>query len=151
MIADGSIRASDAFPVDRFLFELNSSRVAAPFEGMRFVNMVLDGAGLGNGILAVGCAHFLYDGLWVFGFNSYGLHMFNGFEYYVTNSWISGGDTSDETTCVKHNATGVAIEASDSSITDSVVFCTKLGIYLNAGTDWCWFLLWLIPADTYPC
>eukprot|EP00730_Choanoeca_flexa_P019738 TRINITY_DN9650_c0_g1_i3.p1 TRINITY_DN9650_c0_g1~~TRINITY_DN9650_c0_g1_i3.p1 ORF type:complete len:293 (+),score=23.39 TRINITY_DN9650_c0_g1_i3:86-964(+) len=139
IFADGSIRASTRFPPGQYMFEFNSSRVAAPFEGIRIHNLILDGNGIANGILGSDCAHTLIDGVWVYGFYDYGIHFIRGFEYYVTNSWVSGGDTSDQSVCMKHNATGIAMEASDSSITDTVVFCTKLGIYLNGGeTYFCW-------------
>ena len=135
---DGTLRASKTFPAGRYLVEVNVTAAQWPkqtFEGVSFRNVVFDGAGHASGLACTYCNHITIDGCWFYRFVVNGFLAYDGHENYVSNSWFSQCDFNDNTTPLTANGTGVSLQSSDSSVVDSVIFCTKLGILVTAGNS----------------
>lgn len=135
---DGTLRASKKFPAGRYLVEVNVTAAQWPkqtFEGVSFRNVLFDGAGHASGLACAYCNHITVDGCWFYRFLVNGFLAYDGHENYVSNSWFSQCDFDDNTTPLTANGTGVSLQSSDSSIVDSVIFCTKLGILVTAGNS----------------
>eukprot|EP01043_Picozoa_sp_COSAG02_P062634 COSAG02_NODE_8690_length_2478_cov_2.378731_1_plen_316_part_00 len=135
---DGTLRASKKFPAGRYLVEVNVTAAQWPkqtFESVSFRNILFDGAGHASGLACVYCNHITVEGCWFYRFLVNGFLAYDGHANYVSNSWFSQCGFNDNATPLTANGTGVSLQSSDSSIVDSVIFCTKLGILVTAGNS----------------
>ena len=54
-------------------------------------------------------------------------------QFYVDDTWASQATFALSPGTCGGNGTGIQLQQSDGSVTNSVIFCTKLGIHLNGG------------------
>jgi hypothetical protein len=132
-VRGGTLRAARNFPVSGFLFELRYTSKSY-VENAAFHDVVFDGGrGLrGGGLLSVDNLHMRVQGCWFLRFGTVGLSVRDGHEFYVDDTWASQATFAGLGTC-GGNGTGIQLQQSDGSVTNSVIFCTKLGIHLNGG------------------
>ena len=99
-----------------------------------FHDVVFDGgAGLrGGGLLSVENLHVRVQGCWFLRFGTVGLFVLNGHELYVDDTWASQATFAGLGTC-GGNGTGMELRQADASVSNSVIFCTKLGVHLDGG------------------
>lgn len=132
LVRDGTLRASATFPSDGFLLVLNGT-ASQHVENVGFSNLVFDGGNgqRGGGLYSQENIHVRVDGCWFLRFGSVGLSVLNGHETYVDNTWVSQA-TFQGPSCYE-NGTGISLKQADASISNVVIFCTKLGIRLDGG------------------
>jgi len=132
-VRGGTLRASSTFPNSRFLLELNYTE-GSYVENAVFTDVVFDGGrGLrGGGLCSVENLHVRVQGCWFLRFGTTGLFVLNGHELYVDDTWLSQATFAGDGTC-GGNGTGIELRQADGSVTNSVIFCTKLGVHLDGG------------------
>eukprot|EP00039_Didymoeca_costata_P014245 m.228217 g.228217 ORF g.228217 m.228217 type:complete len:514 (+) comp15976_c1_seq20:160-1701(+) len=135
-IRDGTLLASNTFPMDRYLVEMNCSNATnEPYvEGVIFSNMVFDGGEgqRGGGVFSQLNIHVQVVTCWFLRFGTTGFNALVGHELYIDESYFS----QDVFGCPegnKGNGTGIVLDQADASVVNSVILCTKLGIHVNGG------------------
>eukprot|EP00040_Diaphanoeca_grandis_P013918 m.70316 g.70316 ORF g.70316 m.70316 type:complete len:537 (+) comp24210_c0_seq1:213-1823(+) len=132
-VRGGTLRAASTFPETGFLLELNYTE-GSYVENAVFEDMVFDGGRelRGGGLCTVENLHVRVQGCWFLRFGTTGLYVLNGHELYVDDTWLSQATFAGDGTC-GGNGTGIQLMQADGSVSNSVIFCTKLGIHLDGG------------------
>lgn len=134
-ISGGTLRASEDFPIDRYIIELNdeSSKLPYIFEFITLKDLLLDCNYRGGAIAVVNSLRTSIDNCYITRFgDTNGILVQRGHETYIRNSFIgqhitAGGDRGER------NFTGVAVNlaGNDNAVTDSVIFSAAIGIMIT--------------------
>ncbi|KAJ3693514.1 hypothetical protein LUZ60_008994 [Juncus effusus] len=133
-IIGGSLRASDNFPTDKYLIELNSdsSSSSYAYEYITLKDLMLDANYRGGGIAVINSIRTTIDNCYIVHFMSDGIKAQGGHETFVRNCFIgqhiTAGNDSGE-----RNFTGVGINlmGPDNAVTDTVIFSAATGILVT--------------------
>ncbi|CAN6453786.1 unnamed protein product [Victoria cruziana] len=132
LVHGGSVRASDVFPADGYLIELQSSSSAYGFEDITFKDLMLDANYRGGGISIVNSLRTTIDNCYVSHFMSDGILVKGGHETYIHNSFLgqhitAGGDPGEK----NFSGTGINLMGNDNAVTDVVIFSAQIGILIS--------------------
>ncbi|XP_028553895.1 polygalacturonase QRT3-like, partial [Dendrobium catenatum] len=129
-IHSGSLLASNIFPPDRYLIELNGSTSSAfSFEYITLAGLMLDSNFRGGGIAVVDSLRVIIDGCYIVHFTTDGVLIRNGHENLIRNCYIgqhitAGSDPGER----KFTGTAVQLNGNDNAVTDVVIFSAAVGI-----------------------
>ncbi|KAJ8758641.1 hypothetical protein K2173_000362 [Erythroxylum novogranatense] len=132
VIKGGTLRASDKFPMDRYLIELLSpDKNGVVYEGITFRDVLFDSGYHGGGLMIVNSARIRITDCLFIHFTSQGILVKGGHEVYISDSFLGqkpnvGGDPDER------HFTGTAIElhSNDNAITDVAIFSAAIGVLL---------------------
>ncbi|XP_038980565.1 polygalacturonase QRT3-like [Phoenix dactylifera] len=134
-IHSGSLRASDEFPTDRYLIELDSTNSASSgfsYEYVTLDGLMLDSNFRGGGIAVVNSLRTTIDNCYIVHFTSDGIMVRSGHETYIRNSFlgqhITAGNDPDEK---DFSGTGINLAGNDNAVTDVVIFSAAIGILVS--------------------
>ncbi|KAL0917190.1 hypothetical protein M5K25_012237 [Dendrobium thyrsiflorum] len=129
-IHSGSLLASNNFPPDRYLIELNGSTSSTySFEYITLAGLMLDSNFRGGGIAVVDSLRVIIDGCYIVHFSTDGVLIRNGHDNLIRNSYIgqhitAGSDPGEP----KFTGTAVQLNGNDNAVTDVVIFSAAVGI-----------------------
>ncbi|PKA56070.1 Polygalacturonase QRT3 [Apostasia shenzhenica] len=142
-IHGGSLRASDDFPANRYIIELQSyspssgiSPSAYHYEFVTLSGLMLDANFRGGGIAVVNSLRTLIDGCYIVHFTSDGISVHGGHETFIRSSFLgqyitAGGDHREKT----FSGTGIRLMGNDNSVTDVVIFSAETGILIAGAAN----------------
>jgi hypothetical protein len=95
-IIGGSLHASDAFPTDRYLIELNSdsSSSSNPYEYITLRDLLLNSNYRGGGISVINSLRTTIDNCYIVHFMSDGIRVQGGHETFIRNCFLGQHITS---------------------------------------------------------
>ncbi|GAB4840930.1 hypothetical protein Ancab_021690 [Ancistrocladus abbreviatus] len=134
VVTSGSLRASGAFPDDRYLIELPPSSPAGTiiFEDITFRDILLDSNDRGGGLSIVNSARIRINNCYFLHFTTQGLLVQSGHETFISSSFLGqhetvGGDPAERT----FSGTAIDLASNDNAITDVAIFSAATGIILR--------------------
>ncbi|XP_031499637.1 polygalacturonase QRT3-like isoform X2 [Nymphaea colorata] len=132
LVHGGSLRASDDFPADGYLIELQPSSSSYAFEDITFKDLMLDANYRGGGMSIVNSLRTTIDNCYVSHFMSDGILVKGGHETYIHNSFLgqhitAGGDPGEKS----FSGTGINLMGNDNAVTDVVIFSAQTGILIS--------------------
>lgn len=154
VIHGGTLRASENFPMDRYLIELWSSTdgilngslngdelaaatkdadfYAASYEYVTLRDLMLDANFRGGGILVINSLRTNIDSCYISHFMSYGIMVQGGHETYIRNCFLGQHITAGASP-IEKEFSGVAISlmGNDNAVTDVVIFSAAVGISVS--------------------
>ncbi|KAK8971064.1 Polygalacturonase QRT3 [Platanthera guangdongensis] len=130
---DGSLRASDNFPADRYVIELrsNTSQSSGNFnsEFVTISGIMVDANNRGGGISVLNSLRTTIIGCYIVHFSTDGIHIDSGHETLITNSFIGQHITAGGSWLEKqYSGTGIRLMSNDNAITDVIIFSAAVGI-----------------------
>ncbi|XP_013597828.1 PREDICTED: polygalacturonase QRT3 [Brassica oleracea var. oleracea] len=135
LISGGTLRASDDFPVDKYLIELNdeSSKLQYIFEYITLRDLLIDCNYRGGAIAVINSLRTSIDNCYITRFgDTNGILVQKGHETYIRNSFLgqhitAGGDKGER----NFSGTAVNLVGNDNAITDTVVFSAAIGVMIS--------------------
>ncbi|OIV91653.1 hypothetical protein TanjilG_26506 [Lupinus angustifolius] len=148
VVKEGTLRASDSFPTDRYLVELiapasmhknrysNSINLQQIreiyYEAITFRDILFDSRYRGGGISIVDSARIRINNCFFLHFITEGILVQRGHETYVSNCFLGqhstvGGDEWEK----EFSGTAIDIASNDNAITDVAIFSAAIGIVLR--------------------
>ncbi|KAJ0020858.1 hypothetical protein Pint_32447 [Pistacia integerrima] len=132
MIHSGTLRASDAFPINGHLIELKSSSNSFSSEFITLKDLMLDSNFRGGGVAVINSLRTTIDNCYISHFTTNGISIQDGHETIVTNSFIGqyinvGGDIREK----EFSGIGININGNDNVITDVVIFSASIGVMVQ--------------------
>ncbi|CAA7020932.1 unnamed protein product [Microthlaspi erraticum] len=135
LISGGTLRASDDFPVDKYLIELKdeASKLQYIFEYITFRDLLIDCNYRGGAIAVINSLRTSIDNCYITRFgNTNGILVQSGHETYIRNTFLgqhitAGGDRGER------NFTGTAVNlmGNDNAVTDTVIFSAAIGVMIS--------------------
>ncbi|CAN8325358.1 unnamed protein product [Cochlearia groenlandica] len=136
LISGGTLKASDDFPTDKYLIELNdeSSKLQYIFEYITLRDLLIDCNYRGGAIAVVNSLRTSIDNCYItrFGDDANGILVQKRHETYIRNSFLgqhvtAGGDGGER------NFSGVAVNlmGNDNAVTDTVIFSASVGVMIS--------------------
>lgn len=134
-ISGGTLRASNDFPVDKYLIELNdeSSKLQYIFEYITLRDLLIDCNYRGGAIAVVNSLRTSIDNCYITRFgDTNGILVKKGHETYIRNSFLgqhitAGGDRGER----NFSGTAVNLMGNDNAVTDTVIFSAKIGVMIT--------------------
>ncbi|KAL1205279.1 Polygalacturonase QRT3 [Cardamine amara subsp. amara] len=135
VISGGTLRASDDFPVDNYLIELNDekSKLQYIFEYITLRDLLIDCNYRGGAIAVINSLRTSIDNCYITRFgDTNGILVQKGHETYIRNSFLgqhitAGGDKGE-----KHfSGTAVNLMGNDNAVTDTVIFSAAVGVMIS--------------------
>ncbi|KAF3325745.1 polygalacturonase QRT3 [Carex littledalei] len=130
-IIGGSLRASETFPTDRYLIELNSNRSSSSYlyDYITLKDLLLDSNYRGGGIAVINSLRTTIDNCYIVHFMSDGIRVQGGHETFVRNCFLgqhitAGNDPGER----NFTGTGINLMGNDNAVTDTVIFSAATGI-----------------------
>ncbi|KAJ3698522.1 hypothetical protein LUZ61_002227 [Rhynchospora tenuis] len=133
-ITGGSLRASDDFPTDRYLIELNSDSSSSSFlyEYITLKDLLLDSNYRGGGIAVVNSLRTTIDNCYIAHFMSDGIKVQGGHETYIRNCFLGQHITTGHDPVERNfTGTGINLMGPDNAVTDTVIFSAATGIMVT--------------------
>ncbi|ESQ55359.1 hypothetical protein EUTSA_v10025078mg [Eutrema salsugineum] len=135
LISGGTLKASDDFPVDKYLIELNdeSSKLQYIFEYITFRDLLIDCNYRGGAIAVINSLRTSIDNCYITRFgNTNGILVQKGHETYIRNSFLgqhitAGGDKGER----NFSGTAVNLIGNDNAVTDTVIFSAEIGVMIS--------------------
>ncbi|CAH8346011.1 unnamed protein product [Eruca vesicaria subsp. sativa] len=135
LISGGTLRASDNFPVDKYLIELNdeSSKLQYIFEYITLRDLLIDCNYRGGAISVINSLRTSIDNCYITRFgDTNGILVQKGHETYIRNSFLgqhitAGGDRGER----NFSGTAVNLVGNDNAITDTVIFSAAIGVMIS--------------------
>ncbi|CAH2078477.1 unnamed protein product [Thlaspi arvense] len=135
LISGGTLRASDDFPVDKYLIELNdeSSKLQYIFEYITLRDLLIDCNYRGGAIAVINSLRTSIDNCYITRFgDTNGILVQKGHETYIRNSFLgqhitAGGDRGER----NFSGTAVNLVGNDNAITDTVIFSAAIGVMIS--------------------
>jgi hypothetical protein len=130
-IIGGSLHASDTFPTDRYLIELNSdsSSSSNPYEYITLRDLLLNSNYRGGGISVINSLRTTIDNCYIVHFMSDGIRVQGGHETFIRNCFLGQHITSGNDPGEKNfTGTGINLMGNDNAVTDTVIFSAGTGI-----------------------
>ena len=142
-IAEGTLRASAAFPRDRALIEVGGTACRGGVDACN-VLVTLSGLLLDGGLHARGCvlARGLFQGvfsqLYAVNFTGFGVAIHSGHEVHLESSWVAQVPLTDprrENATFAAGSTGVLLDGNDHYLSDVVCFGAAVGLNVSGGAN----------------
>ncbi|VVB12328.1 unnamed protein product [Arabis nemorensis] len=135
LISGGTLRASNDFPVDKYLIELKdeSSKLQYIFEYITLRDLLIDCNYRGGAIAVVNSLRTSIDNCYITRFgDTNGILVKKGHETYIRNSFLgqhitAGGDRGER----NFSGTAVNLMGNDNAVTDTVIFSAKIGVMIT--------------------
>ena len=136
-VMQGSLHASTAFPLDRYLIEIGNSTVGGSGHN---IDVSLSALFL-NAFQAAGCIHTedLLGGvigpqIYAFNFTKFGILANAGFELTIMQVWAAEfwfDDNRKENGTATGSAVGIYKDGNDGVVDDCVIFSSKIGLWIG--------------------
>lgn len=134
-ISGGTLRASNDFPVDRYLIELKdeSSKLQYIFEYITLRDLLIDCNYRGGAIAVINSLRTSIDNCYITRFgDTNGILVKSGHETYIRNSFLgqhitAGGDRGER----NFSGTAVNLMGNDNAVTDTVIFSARVGVMIS--------------------
>ncbi|KFK28650.1 hypothetical protein AALP_AA7G027000 [Arabis alpina] len=134
LISGGTLRASNDFPIDKYLIELKdeSSKLQYIFEYITLRDLLIDCNYRGGAIAVVNSLRTSIDNCYITRFgDTNGILVQSGHETYIRNSFLgqhitAGGDRGER----NFSGTAVNLMGNDNAVTDTVIFSAKIGVMI---------------------
>lgn len=134
-ISGGTLRASNDFPVDKYLIELKdeSSKLQYIFEYITLRDLLIDCNYRGGAIAVINSLRTSIDNCYITRFgDTNGIVVQKGHETYIRNSFLgqhitAGGDRGER----NFSGTAVNLMGNDNAVTDTVIFSAKIGVMIS--------------------
>ncbi|KAK1279844.1 Polygalacturonase QRT3 [Acorus gramineus] len=137
-IHSGSLRASDNFPKDGYLIELQPTahqsgpQFASSYEYVTLQNLLIDANYVAGGILIVDSLRTTVDTCYITRFASDGIAVVGGHETYIHNTFLgqhitAGADPGERS----FSGTAINIRGNDNAVTDVVIFSAAVGVMIS--------------------
>ncbi|XP_020573548.1 polygalacturonase QRT3-like [Phalaenopsis equestris] len=128
-IHSGTLLASNTFPSDRHLIELNRTTSSYAFEYITLAGLMLDSNFRGGGIAVIDSLRVIIDGCYIVHFTSVGVLIRNGHDNAIRNCYIgqhitAGSDPAERS----FTGTGIQLNGNDNAVTDVIIFSAAVGI-----------------------
>ncbi|CAL1352641.1 unnamed protein product [Linum trigynum] len=149
LIKEGSLRAAEGFPSDRFLVELlfpqseiliykteNVSLLQGTtifYEDITFSDLLFDSGHSGGGLLVVDTARVRILNSYFFNFTTQGILVQGGHETFIQTCFVGqqhptvGRDKNER----YYSGTGIDLASNDNVITDTVIFSVQVGLLVR--------------------
>ncbi|CAO2839310.1 unnamed protein product [Amaranthus hypochondriacus] len=153
VVEGGTLRASNTFPINRYLIELssqppqtiltNSTPITTTkhtfnqingiqFQDITFRDILFDSTFRGGGLLIVNSARIRVTNCYFLHFSTQGILVNGGHETFISNTFLGqhetiGGDPGEP----QFTGTAIDLGSNDNVITDVVVFSSQIGISLR--------------------
>ncbi|CAI0375782.1 unnamed protein product [Linum tenue] len=148
LIKEGSLRAAEGFPSDRFLVELlfpqseilinkteNVSLLQGTtifYEDITFRDLLFDSGHSGGGLLVVDTARVRILNSYFFNFTTQGILVQGGHETFIQTCFIGqhptvGGGVGEK----DYSGTAIDLAGNDNVVTDAVIFSSAIGVVLR--------------------
>ncbi|CAI0439334.1 unnamed protein product [Linum tenue] len=148
LIKEGSFRAAEGFPSDRFLVELlfpqsevlinKTANVSALqgttifYEDITFRDLLFDSGHSGGGLLVVDAARTRIVNSYFFNFTTQGILIQGGHETFIQTCFVGqvptvGRDKNER----YYSGTGIDLASNDNVITDTVIFSAQIGLLVR--------------------
>ncbi|OMO94759.1 Pectin lyase/virulence factor [Corchorus capsularis] len=136
VIKGGSFRASDTFPVDRYLIEVWSPKsdqnVGFYYEDITFRDILFDSSYRGGGLFIIDSVRIRINNCFFLHFSTQGILVRRGHETYISSCFLGqhstvGGDKGERS----FSGTAIQLSSNDNSITDVAIFSAAIGILIQ--------------------
>ncbi|KAL5773676.1 hypothetical protein ACOSQ2_013600 [Xanthoceras sorbifolium] len=133
LIHGGTLRASDNFPTDGYLFDLSASSSSLYiYEYITLKDLMFDSNFRGGGISVVKSLRTSIDNCYITHFTTNGIFVQSGHETYIRNSFLgqhitAGGDPGER----NFSGTAINLMGNDNAVTDVVIFSANIGIMVS--------------------
>ncbi|XP_010439621.1 PREDICTED: polygalacturonase QRT3-like isoform X1 [Camelina sativa] len=135
LINGGTLRASNDFPMDRYLIELNDekSKQQYIFEYITLRDLLIDCNYRGGAIAVINSLRTSIDNCYITRFgDTDGILVKRGHETYIRNSFLgqhitAGGDRGER----NFSGTAVNLMGNDNAVTDTVIFSARIGVMIS--------------------
>ncbi|CAL1385522.1 unnamed protein product [Linum trigynum] len=148
LIKEGSFRAAEGFPSDRFLVELlfpqsevlinKTTNVSALqgttifYEDITFRDLLFDSGHSGGGLLVVDAARTRIVNSYFFNFTTQGILIQGGHETFIQTCFVGQVPTVGRDKNERHySGTGIDLASNDNVITDTVIFSAQIGLLIR--------------------
>jgi len=133
-VQGGTLRASDTFPEERHVIELDSDQTTGSiqYQDIIFRDTLFDASFRGGGINIVNSARIRITNCYFLHFTTPGIRVQGGHETFISNTFLGQKETTGGSS-EERGFTGTAIEiaSNDNAITDVVIFSAATGIVLR--------------------
>lgn len=135
LVQGGTLRASDTFPEDRYLIELQSNQTTGSsiqYQDITFRDILFDSSFRGGGITIFNSARIRITHCYFLHFSTRGILVQGGHETFISNTFLGQQETVGGSPQERgFSGTGIEIVGNDNAITDVAIFSAAIGIVLR--------------------
>ncbi|CAN1343823.1 Polygalacturonase QRT3, partial [Linum perenne] len=138
LIKEGSLRATQGFPSDRYLVELIDRKRSeilgkgSYYEDITFRDLMFDSGFRGGGLMVVDAVRTRIINSYFLNFTSQGILVQGGHETFIEKCFIGQRPTIGSHKEEEHfSGTGIDLASNDNVITDTVIFAAQIGLLVR--------------------
>ncbi|CAH9145735.1 unnamed protein product [Cuscuta epithymum] len=140
VVQGGTLRASDTFPGNRHLIELEDDSKDKPggihYEDVTFRDILFDSSFRGGGVMVVDSARIRVTNCFFLHFTTQGILVRRGHESFISNTFLGqhptvGGSSEEK----GFSGTAVDLDSTDNAVTDVVIFSAAIGVVLRGQSN----------------
>ncbi|VFQ83389.1 unnamed protein product [Cuscuta campestris] len=138
VVQSGSLRASDVFPGNRHLIELEDkdNKGVTQYEDVTFRDILFDSSFRGGGIKVVDSVRIRVTNCFFLHFTTQGILVRHGHETFVSNTFLGQHSTVGGSADEKgFSGTAIDLDSTDNAVTDVAIFSAAVGVVLRGQSN----------------